>query len=468
MPNQAPIPGRDSVRYLLAVTAIAVTLLSFSTPAHAAYGDITLAGTTTLTGSLAICDVWGWIDPATGREYAIVGNSRAWSGLSRVWIVDVTDPTTPTEVAFIDGADGFDVKAWDHYVYTCDGDAAGVDSRVIDIANPLVPQLLATPFRSMHNIAISQDGYLFEEYFGFSIWDLNANPETPDLLWEAGNSNGHDSTPVPGQRVWDFGGSNKFAKLWDYSNPETLSVMCTVTNPAIKYWHSGDETDDRNYVYVCDELALLNEPDIWVFDVSNYSSPAFVTNLGDNNATVHNLYIIGGLAFVSYYNSGFKTLDVTNPAAPVVADSYDTNALTGDGYKGAFGVYPFSPNGIVLVSDWDNGLFVFQVEGHNGAPTNAPSPVTAGATLEQNFPNPFNPTTNIAYHLLRAGDVTLSVYNVRGTLVTTLASGRRDAGTHHERWNGTDHTGAPVASGVYYYRLEVGSTATTKKMVLLK
>jgi len=468
MPIPASTRWRNSVRYLVAVTAIAITILALSVPAHAAYGDITLLGTTTLTGSLAICDVWGWIDPATGREYAIVGNSFAYSGLSRVWIVDVTDPTTPTEVAFIDGSDGFDVKVWDHYVYTCDGNASGTDSRIIDIANPLAPQLLGTQFRSTHNFSISSDGYMFQEVGGFSIWDLNVNPEVPIMRWHAGNANGHDSTPVPGQRVWDFGGYDGFAKLWDYSNPETLSVMCTITNPSLTYWHSGDETDDQDYVYVCDELAVLNQPDIWVYDVSNYSSPTFVTTLADKNATVHNLYIIGGLGFVSHYTSGFKTLDVRNPAAPVVADAYDTNALTGDGYDGAFGVYPFSPNGIVLVSDWDNGLFVFQVEGHNGAPTSASKPAPPGATLQQNFPNPFNPTTTIAYDLLRAGDVTLSVYDVRGALVATLASGRRGAGTHRETWNGTDDTGALVSSGVYYYRLEVGATTTTKKMVLLK
>ena len=459
------------MRYLISISAITMAL-SLSAPAAAQpqHGDITLLGTTTLTGSTGICDVTGWTDPYTGREYAIVGNwGLPYFPPSRVWIVDVTDPTTPTEVTYIDGVNGFDVKAYDHYVYTCDGNY-GNPSRIIDIANPQAPVLLPTQFTGTHNISISDDGFLFQEVSGFSIWDLSANPQVPNMRWHAGNNNGHDSTPVPGQRVWDFGGYDGFAKLWDYSDPDTLTTMCTVAWPSINYFHSGDETDDRNYLYVCDELATGTQPDIYVFDVSNYQTPGLVTSIHDPNATVHNLYIIGNLAFVSHYNSGFKTLDLSNPAAPTVADAYDTNVLTGDGYDGAFGVDPFLPSGIVLVSDWDNGLFVFSVEGHDGqgTSTNANSPVNAGATLHQNFPNPFNPTTTITYELLRPASVTLSVYDVRGSQVTTLASGTRNAGLHSATWNGIDATGAPVASGVYYYRLEVGSTTTTKKMVLLK
>jgi choice-of-anchor B domain-containing protein len=455
---------------MVAFAAIAALTLSLSAPAQAAHGDITLLGTTTLTGSTGICDVWGYIDPNTGREYAIVGNSLVYAGLSRVWIVDVTDPTTPTEVTFVD-ADGFDVKGWDHYMYTCDGDFGGTDSRIIDMSNPLAPQVLDTQFRSAHNLAVAPEGYLFLEYPGFTVWDINADPENPSQRWQAGNLAGHDATPVPGQRVWDFGGSDPYAKLWDYSDPDTLELLSTVAWPAIHYWHSGDETDDRNHLFVCDELAQGNQADIYVFDVSNYALPSMVTTLNDPNATVHNLYIIGDLAFVSYYNSGFKTIDVSDPTLPVVADAYDTNLLSGDGYDGAFGVYPFSPNGIVLVSDWDNGLFVFEVEGfdgYNNAPTAATRPAVSGATLHQNFPNPFNPTTTISYELLRADRVTLGVYDVRGVLVKTLESARREAGSHQVTWNGTDTAGNAVSSGVYYYRLEVGSTTTTKKMVLLK
>jgi len=458
------------VRNLVIVVFLSIaTIALISAPdSHAAFGDITLVGSTTLTGQSSICDVWGWVDPNTNKEYAIVGN---WSGPARLYIVDVSNPANPTEVAFIDGASGFDPKVFEHYIYTCDGNSLGNDSRVIDISTPSSPVLLPGSFRSAHNIAISESGYMFLDVSGLSLWDLNTTPTAPDSLWHAGNLNGHDSTPVDNDRVWDFAGWDGFAKLWDYSNPSLPVLLSTITNPSINYWHSGDQSDDGNYVYICDELATGPlQQDIYVYDISNLASPTYVTGITDTDAIVHNLYIIGGLAFVSHYNSGFKTIDVRNPASPVVLDSYDTNVQSGETFDGAFGVYPFGPNGLVFISDWDNGLFVFQVEGFNGSPTaiqETPGQV-AGAVLHQNFPNPFNPSTTISYDLSVADMVTLSVYDVRGGLVRTLESRQRDAGSYQAAWDGTNDSGRLVASGMYYYRLDVGATTTTRKMTLLK
>jgi FG-GAP-like repeat/Bacterial Ig-like domain/FlgD Ig-like domain len=95
-------------------------------------------------------------------------------------------------------------------------------------------------------------------------------------------------------------------------------------------------------------------------------------------------------------------------------------------------------------------------------------PPTATAMLEQNHPNPFNPTTSIRFELSSEADVTLAVYDAAGAFVTRIAVGHYAAGPHEVRWNGTDARGARVASGVYFYRLFSGDIDLKRKMVLLK
>ncbi len=89
--------------------------------------------------------------------------------------------------------------------------------------------------------------------------------------------------------------------------------------------------------------------------------------------------------------------------------------------------------------------------------------------LHQNYPNPFNPSTTIAYQLPEAGRVTLRIYDLTGKVVNTLVGEYQPAGYHEVVWNGRDRRGAPVATGVYFYRLEAGAEfVKTHKMVLMK
>jgi hypothetical protein len=89
-------------------------------------------------------------------------------------------------------------------------------------------------------------------------------------------------------------------------------------------------------------------------------------------------------------------------------------------------------------------------------------------TLNQNFPNPFNPETVISFSLDKPGDVTLSVYDVLGRTVSTLYRGYLVTGQHQFRWNGTDDNGQGVASGIYFYRLSSDQVSLTRKMALMK
>lgn len=89
-------------------------------------------------------------------------------------------------------------------------------------------------------------------------------------------------------------------------------------------------------------------------------------------------------------------------------------------------------------------------------------------TLEQNLPNPFNPSTKIFFAVPTNGRVTLRIYDLAGRLVNELVNGELQAGTHEVVWDGRDNGGRSVASGSYLYRIQSNDQVQTKRMVLLK
>jgi flagellar hook assembly protein FlgD len=89
--------------------------------------------------------------------------------------------------------------------------------------------------------------------------------------------------------------------------------------------------------------------------------------------------------------------------------------------------------------------------------------------LHQNRPNPFNPTTTITFELAEATTVTLRIFDGSGRIVRTLLDAANKARDFHSvTWDGNDDSGQRVASGLYIYRLQAGSTVLTRKMVLMK
>ena len=92
-----------------------------------------------------------------------------------------------------------------------------------------------------------------------------------------------------------------------------------------------------------------------------------------------------------------------------------------------------------------------------------PGNLPEGYQLSQNFPNPFNPETEIQYAIPQDGRVSLKVYNITGAQVATLVSGEQTAGSYSVRWNARD-----LASGVYFCRLEAGEYSEMVKMVLMR
>jgi hypothetical protein len=118
----------------------------------------------------------------------------------------------------------------------------------------------------------------------------------------------------------------------------------------------------------------------------------------------------------------------------------------------AFGIFAALANGTVVEFS-----IVTSIENLS----NGKTPSTYA--LNQNFPNPFNPSTKIRFSLPVAETVRLMIYDVAGREVATLIDGRQEAGSFEVTFEGAD-----LASGVYFYRLEAGSYTAIKRMTLIK
>ena len=92
----------------------------------------------------------------------------------------------------------------------------------------------------------------------------------------------------------------------------------------------------------------------------------------------------------------------------------------------------------------------------------------AKARLLPNVPNPFNPVTLLRYEMLTPHDMQLSIFDLRGHVVSKVTSGFRQAGTYQVMWSGRDQQGQPVPSGLYFARLQVGNDRLTRKILLAK
>jgi hypothetical protein len=97
-----------------------------------------------------------------------------------------------------------------------------------------------------------------------------------------------------------------------------------------------------------------------------------------------------------------------------------------------------------------------------------PSRAARAPTLEQNFPNPFNPTTNIRFAVPQTSDVSIKIYNMLGQEVRDLFSGVMERGVKIVEWNGKDNNGNLMPSGSYLYRMSAAGFVKSNKMVLLK
>ena len=143
--------------------------------------------------------------------------------------------------------------------------------------------------------------------------------------------------------------------------------------------------------------------------------------------------------------------------------AFDATGLPGGDYAAEITILsndPATPAVVVPVT--------LSVDGSANASGVNPSEIPTQFALLANRPNPFNPTTTIAYDLPVSVDVRLIVYDVNGREVRELVNTRQPAGRQSIVWDGRNAQGTTVASGVYFYRLKAGSFVQTKKMVMIK
>jgi len=117
-------------------------------------------------------------------------------------------------------------------------------------------------------------------------------------------------------------------------------------------------------------------------------------------------------------------------------------------------------------NEYTSGLYFLGHDSISGVITNAVAvadDAPAAFSVDQNSPNPFNPTTTISFSLARSGDVTVDVFNVAGQKVDTLVDGFMDAGQHSIVWDASGHS-----AGVYFYTVKSGGFSRTMKMTLVK
>ena len=326
-----------------------------------------------LTYSQNLNDVWGYAD-SVGNEYALVGVKN---GLS---IVDVTNPATPIEKQFISGGSSIwrDIKTWSHYAYVMhDGLSSGtsdglliVDMDSVNQANPKFVKRFPlvredTTFfvvQRSHNLYIDEKGYLY--MFGANtpaggalIFDLNADPENPAFIGNYDTHYLHDGV-VRGDTLWGgaiINGTLRWVNIRNRANPVDVTSIATPFTFTHNVWFS----DNNKYVFTTDERSGAS---IASYDVTDSTNITYLdevrTSYGGSDVIPHNTHVLNDFLVTSYYTSGLQIVDASNPDILVETAYYDTSPLTGDGYNGAWGAYPYLPSGNILVTDIEQGLFV--------------------------------------------------------------------------------------------------------------
>lgn len=182
-------------------------------------------------------------------------------------------------------------------------------------------------------------------------------------------------------------------------------------------------------------------------------------------------------AFVAY-RSGFRGPDPGHKVVALFMDPDGSNAHVGDFMKGFWPFPPIQTNiwgkpvglstdgegSLYVSSDWINHL-ILKVEytGQETSVTNDSERQPFTTALEQNFPNPFNPVTNIGYTTKQADNVKLEVFDLLGRKVATLVDGFHSPGRYQVSFDASE-----LPSGIYVYRLEAGNYVETKQLTLIK
>ena len=118
---------------------------------------------------------------------------------------------------------------------------------------------------------------------------------------------------------------------------------------------------------------------------------------------------------------------------------------------------------LIAARDSDNKDLEYTLEETTAGPG-----IPTRYSLSANYPNPFNPSTKIAFDLPESQNVRLVIFGIDGRRIATLRNESMSAGRHSVTWTGQDDQDEKVAAGIYFYRIQAGDFSETKKMTLIK
>ncbi len=342
-----------------------------------------------------VTDIWGWTDPATGREYVLVGRT---AGLA---FVDITDPGTPAFIGLMPAnpSHARDIKVYrDHAFMT--GDGAGDHgllvfdlTRLRDISGE--PSLFEPDARydlvaSAHNLVIdTESGFAYTvgtntgaESCGGGLHMIDIrNPLSPSfagcftdtegLIW-SGRTHDAQCTVYRGPdeayqgRQICFASNETAMRIVDVTDKTAPKPISSASHPGTAYIHQGWLTEDHRYLYVNDELdeivGTTDRTRTLIYDVAELDDPILIgEHLGPDRATDHNLFISGNRAYLANYQAGFRVLDISDPESPVEIGWFDTTPYGENppGFGGgAWSAWPFFESGMIVVSSMNEGLFI--------------------------------------------------------------------------------------------------------------
>lgn len=346
-------------------------------------------------------DIWGWTDPKTGTEYALVGRSDG------TVFVDVSTPSDPVYVGELPLTEGARVNAWrdikvygDH-AYVVADNAGDHGMQIFDLTHlrdvdrsdmPTTFEATAHYDRvnSVHNLVINEEsGYAYAvgsrgggETCGGGLHMINiqdpTNPHFEGCFADesTGRSRAgatHDAQCVmyhgPDQEYQDHEicvGSNETAlSVADVTDKENPIAVSTASYPDHGYVHQGWFTDDQRYFYQNDELDELQgkveHTRTLVWDLTDLDNPRLVNEVAlPERSSDHNLYVERDRIYESNYNSGLRVLDISDRRHPEEVAHFDTKPYGQNdlAFTGSWSNYPYFESGIVVVSSIDEGVFV--------------------------------------------------------------------------------------------------------------
>jgi choice-of-anchor B domain-containing protein len=330
-------------------------------------------------------DSWGWTDPQSGKEYALVGTT------TNAAFVDITDPSNPIFLGILPTATSNsvwrDIKVYNNHAFiVSEADNHGMQifdlTRLRNVANP--PETFTadahyTGFGSAHNIVINENsGFAYavgtDTFNGGPHFVNIQNPISPIAAGGYANAAySHDAQVVTyngpdadytGKEILIGSNENEvvIVDVTDKNNPTQIS---TIDYSNIGYTHQGWFTENMEYFLLGDEIDEINfglNSRTVVFDFNDLDNPVIHMEYSGPTAAIdHNGYVVGNTFYIANYTAGLRAVDISNIESGVMTetgfiDTYISNNNTA--FNGAWNIYPFFESGNIVVSDIDGGLFV--------------------------------------------------------------------------------------------------------------